>query len=121
MADEHVLLGDPVDAFGHPDQCSEPAPGTVQADPDPVPIRINGTHLATRATTVCHFDPHAHSIINGVCADDQSHDVTTDQQHPITVNGSSIVLDEDTTTDPGSDGTVSFPASAGTTVVELIE
>jgi len=125
-----VLLADPCAADGHPTSCTDPAPGTVELEPgldQGVPITVDGTTVATRATTACTFGSHAHSYTDTdgdgtkECTDVQSHAVTTDQTHPITVDGSSVVFTADTTTDPGSGGTVAFTDDAGVTVVQLHE
>ena len=123
MAADFVVLGDDCEATGHPTDCQEPAPGTV--DGDPVPITIDGTAIATRSNATCTFPDHAHAYRddNGdgskECVEVQSHMVVTDQQHPITHNGSSVVLETDTTTDPGSGGTVTIVADGGNGVIKL--
>jgi hypothetical protein len=53
------------------------------------------------------FPPHEHDIdpATGACINTQSHSLQTDQTRNITVNGESMVIIGDSTTDPGSGGT----------------
>jgi hypothetical protein len=53
------------------------------------------------------FPPHEHDIdpTTGACINTQSHSLQTDQTRNITVNGESVVIIGDSTTDPGSGGT----------------
>ncbi|AFH21893.1 hypothetical protein OSG_eHP12_00090 [environmental Halophage eHP-12] len=109
-----VLLGSDCEADGHPSKCPGVVDGSVvDADGD-TSVSVNGTAVASRGDRM-DFPPHEHAIdpVTGACIDTQSHSLQTDQTRPVTVNGQSVVLVGDSTTDPGSGGTADVINSGG--------
>lgn len=111
--DTLALVSGSCDATGHPTQCQEPAPGSIQDADAKTPITVDGTPLADHGDRL-HFDSHAHaySSMKG-CYDMQSHDLVPDQTPPITVDGRPVMRVGDHTTDPGSGGTAEIVGSGG--------
>lgn len=94
------------EADGHPAKCPGVVDGTlIDADGDKT-VTINGRAVGTRGDRM-DFPPHEHDIdpTTGACINTQSHSLQTDQTRNITVNGESVVIIGDSTTDPGSGGT----------------
>lgn len=119
---EVCIIGADAEAFGHPSECTEPAPGTVERDSSHnITVSAGGItrEVATIATASINFPSHAHSYdsVNDSCEDMQSHSLDPDTGEPsITINGSPIYLVEDSvTTDPGSDGSVDITSNPVTT------
>lgn len=118
---ELVLIGANCEAFGHPSECTEPAPGTVDLV-DTTTISVNGTTIACEENADMHFDSHAHdhSSTEG-CHDNQSHDLDPESaklSSSLTYNGSPLyVKDTSVTTDPGSGGNVDIVDTGGNTSV----
>lgn len=118
---ELVLIGASCEALGHPAECTEPAPGTVEQSSSHS-LSINGTQVATIASADMSFLSHAHdhSTLEG-CHDNQSHTLdpaTSAASSSLTVNGSPIyVVADGVTTDPGSGGNVNIVDSGGNNTV----
>lgn len=121
---ELTVIDADCEANGHPTECSEPAPGTVQKDNSHgITVTVNGTtkEIATVATATMNFPSHAHdhSTLEG-CHQNQSHSLDPDTGEPsITINGSPIYqVGVDVTTDPTTGGNVdivSNPFATGIT------
>lgn len=109
------------EATGHPSECTEPAPGSVQGTSHNVTVNdANGNEkpIATRASTL-HFDSHAHDHTSTEgCHDNQSHDLTgadlddTNLSSSININGEPVLIVADgVATDPGTGSPVNIVAS----------
>lgn len=118
---ELVVIGASCEAKGHPTECTEPAPGTVESSSSHS-LSINGTQVATIASADMNFPSHAHdhSATQG-CHDSQSHSLDADTSaasSSLTVNGSPIyVKDTAVATDPSSGGDIDIVDSGGNTSV----
>mgnify|MGYP000262406902 CR=1 FL=1 len=116
-----TLIGANCDAFGHPNNCQEPAPGAVQAT-SACPFTVNGTEVATEATADMHLNSHAHDYDseNG-CHQNQSHDLDPDTgklSDSVTVNGRPVYLtDTAVANDPGSGGDIDIVDAGGNAFV----
>jgi uncharacterized Zn-binding protein involved in type VI secretion len=120
----YALVGSDCEADGHPSECQEPAPGTIQNTDSNAPLTVDGTVVADHGDDM-HFDSHAHdtgtdSDGNTTCTDTQSHDLTPDQINPWTIDGRSLILVGDSTTDPGSGGTAEV-VSTSQSAFELVD
>lgn len=112
---ELALIDADCDAFGHPSECQEPAPGTIkQQVSNDITVTVNGQtkEIATENDTLS-FDSHAHDYSDiddddsNECTDMQSHDINANGEPSITVDGTPVYLVEDSVaTDPGSGGDV---------------
>lgn len=117
-----VLIGASCEAEGHPSECTEPAPGTVEQS-SAHGLSINGTQVATVASADMNFLSHAHSYTGDPpsCGDNQSHSLDPDaaaDSSSLTVNGSPVyIVGSGVTTDPGSGGNVNITDSGGNTSV----
>jgi hypothetical protein len=105
------LIGDPCEATGHPPQCTEPAPGTVEGVGSI--LSVNGTSVYSADSADMVFGSHAHSYSTDKgCFDVQSHSLDPDQSHILSVNGTTVQAVGDSTTDPGSGGTASITSTS---------
>lgn len=117
-----VLIGASCEATGHPAECTEPAPGTVEQSSSHS-LSINGTQVATLASADIQFSSHSHSYTGDPpsCGDNQSHTLdpeTAAASSSLTVNGSPIyIVGDGVTTDPGSGGDVNIVDSGGNSTV----
>ncbi|RKS83328.1 hypothetical protein BDK61_2671 [Haloarcula quadrata] len=116
-----AVIGAPTEANGHPSACSEPATGSVESTDD-APLSIEGADVATHAAAVMHFPSHGHATDPmGNCIDYQTHDLTPDQDHLLTVNGEPVMCVDDSTTDPGSGGTATITDHGGNEILTVTE
>jgi hypothetical protein len=116
-----ALIGAPCEADGHPAACSEPASGSVEATDDAL-LSVEDADVATNATAVMHFPSHGHSTDPmGNCVDYQTHDLTPDQEHLLTVNGAPVMCVDDSTDDPGSGGTATLVDDGGNDLLTVTE
>lgn len=123
---EPTLIGADCEAFGHPTECQEPAPGTVESDNSTgITVTVNGTtcEIATLDSATMNFPSHAHdhSTLEG-CHQNESHALDPDTgESTITINGSPIYqIESAVTSDPttgGDVGIVSNPFTTGITKV----
>ncbi len=116
-----VLIGAGVESTGHPSQCTEPAPGTVNGSSN---ITVNGTGIYDKGNADVNIPTHAHSYIpppGPGCTSKSAHTIDQDPTHSITVNGKTMYVKSDTGTDPGSGGTVSFTGTGGNSSITLTE
>lgn len=72
-----------VEATGHPNDCTEPVPGTVQgSEPHSVTVKNaagDEKPIATYNNATLHFDSHSHDYsADDGCHDNSSHDLTDD-------------------------------------------
>lgn len=112
-----ALLGALCEADGHPSQCPGVVEGELVDTDTDTSVTVNGTPVATRGDRM-EFPPHEHALdANGNCTDTQSHLLQTDQVRPITVNGQTVVVIEDSTTDPGSGGLAEVVETGGNQTV----
>jgi hypothetical protein len=112
---EPALIDADCEAFGHPTECQEPAPGTVQKDSSHgITVTVDGVtrEIGTIDTATINFPEHSHSY-NGACVDNESHQLDPDTGNPnITINGSPIYeVDSSVTTDPKTDGSVDIASN----------
>lgn len=113
-------IGANVEAFGHPTECTEPAPGTVvSTQSHNVTVTDSGgttKELATVASAEMDIPTHAHTY-DGSCVDDQSHSIDPragDDSSSVTINGSPLYLVKDNVQDdPGSGGQVDIIDAGG--------
>jgi len=116
-----TLIGANCEADGHPGQCQNPAPGTVQSTSS-CSFTVNGTEVATETTADMHFPSHAHDhdSENG-CHENQSHNLDPDTgklSDSVTVNGSPVYLtDTGVASDPGSGGAIDIVDAGGNAFV----
>lgn len=113
-----TTIGASCEATGHPTECTEPAPGTVENTDNTSILTVNGSDIATRDDRMV-FGSHAHEYtppLGPGCTDFQSHSLQTDQIHPLSIDGTSVMCRDDTTTDPGSGGTASVETTAQTSL-----
>lgn len=118
---ELVLIGANCEANGHPTECTEPAPGSVQQSSSHG-VTVNGTQVATIASADMNFSSHAHDhTTEEGCHDNQSHSLDPDagaDSSSVTVNGSPVyIVGDGVTTDPGSGGTVDIVDSGGNNTI----
>lgn len=119
MPENVALLGAPCEADGHPPECTEPATGTVEST-DEALLSVEGTDVASHDTAVQQFPSHAHDHDpDDGCIALQSHDLTPDQEHLLTINGASVMLVKDSTTDPGSGGTAEITDDGGNEILTV--
>ncbi len=112
----YVLHEAPADAFDHPDECSEPAPGEITSSN---PITYNGTPIATEADVI-EFEDHGHDTDeDDECTDFQSHEVNPEVvSGSVSYNSDGLCLElSDVATDPGSGGPIDFTSSGGNSAV----
>lgn len=125
--DRLVLEGAPAKAYGHPTECTEPAPGSVQGTSGQS-VSVNGTPIATVATADINFNSHAHAYedtnddgIADTCTNFQSHSIDPSTvSQSVTVNGSPAYIDDNApeATDPGSGGDVEITGTGGNSSVK---
>lgn len=117
-----TLLSADCEADGHPSKCPGVVTGTVIDADNDTSVSINGTAIANRGDRM-DFPPHEHAIdpVTGACIDTQSHSLQTEQTHSVTVNGQSVVLVGDSTTDPGSGGVADVINAGGNKSVTVTE
>jgi len=100
----YALISSSCLANGHPTDCTEPAPGTLQNSDGNDPITVDGTVVADHGDDM-HYPSHGHDTDDeGNCTDYQVHQLTPDQSPPWTVDGRPLILVGNDTTDPGSGG-----------------
>lgn len=108
----YALVGDSCEADGHPTECTEPAPGTIEDTDNSQPLTLDGTAVADHGDRM-HFDSHSHDYSTDLgCHDVQSHDLVPDQMNPWTVDGRSLMAVGDSTTDPESGGTAEIVSTS---------
>lgn len=75
------LSGTSCEATGHPSDCTEPVPGTVEGS-EPHSVTVNNANgdekpVATLDFCTLHFDSHSHDYTDTEgCHQDESHDLT---------------------------------------------
>jgi len=108
-----TLIGSDVDAFGHPSECTEPAPGTVDTV-NGSDVNVNGTDVYTTKSADMVIPSHDHSFapLPG-CHDSQEHAIDPTETHNVTVNGETMYIESDTGIDPGTDESVEFVNTGG--------
>lgn len=122
---EPAVIDAECEAKGHPDICTEPAPGTVEStSTHNITVTVGGTskEIATIASADMVFPEHGHEIGfdddgDPFCADVYSHEIDPDTGEPtITINGSPIYeVDSGVTDDPGTGDDVDIVSNPITT------
>lgn len=95
-----VTLSADCEAYGHPSDCTEPAPGKVEQQASHSVSVTNSSgetkQLATVASANMNFSTHAHGTDeDGNCGDDASHTLdpmTVGLSSSVTINGSAVYL-----------------------------
>jgi hypothetical protein len=115
------------EAFGHPSDCTEPAPGSVSQYQSKInSIRIitnnNSSRAATTSDANLNFSSHSHdySVEQG-CHEDSSHKLIPNvTSSTVTIDGSPIFVKEySVQTDPVSNGSVDIKSEeVNKTIVE---
>jgi hypothetical protein len=114
------LVGDGLDAFGHPSACTEPKGGSVVGNSI---VSVDGSAIAAESTCTLDFSSHGHATDDeGNCTSYSSHSITQDQTSTVlTINGNEAYLnDSSVDTDPGSGGSIDY-TSALNEVVSVTE
>lgn len=119
-----VRIGADCEAHGHPTECTEPAPGTVdKTSTHSVTITDSGgvtKQLATKASADMNFPSHAHdhSTAEG-CHQSSSHTLDPSTlSSSLTVNGSPIyIAGNGVASDPVTGGDVDIVNAGGNTSV----
>lgn len=118
-----------VEAYGHPDECTEPATGTVsqyQSETNNVTVTNSAgqsSRLATRADARLQIPSHSHDYdsIDG-CHNSAEHTLLPDSDkdsQSVTINGSPVFFDgNEVTSDPKSNGNVSVTNEVNTSVTQ---
>lgn len=115
------------EVFGHPSDCTEPAPGSVSQYQSKInSVRITSSNNSSRAATTSDanlsFPSHAHdySVEQG-CHEDSSHKLIPNiTSSTVTIDSSPIFVREDSVqTDPISGGSVDIKSEeVNKTIVE---
>lgn len=117
-----VTIGADCEAAGHPTECTNPAPGTVdKVSTASITVTNSGgttDEIASADTADMHFDSHGHATdASNNCTDFQTHDLDPDAaalSQSLTLNGSPVyVVGSDVATDPGSGDSINI-INAGT-------
>lgn len=113
------LIGAPLEAFGHPGACSEPASGTLEGDSL---VSVNGTPIGNAVDGSLEFPSHGHDVDpEGNCISFSSHSVQQESVSSIvSVNGKPVYLTvTGAATDPGSGGLIDYVSSGGNETVSI--
>jgi hypothetical protein len=118
---EIALIGAPLEAFGHPDACTEPKEGVLEGTST---VFIDGIPIGTETDSTLEFDSHGHDVDPfGACIDKQSHSVQqSNVSTTVSVNENAVygaVLEA--ATDPGSGGSINYVSSGGNSTVTITE
>lgn len=122
---EPALIDSSCKAFGHPTECTEPAPGTVVSETTTgITVTVGGTtkEVAFISSAEMDFPSHAHDTdSDGNCIDFASHSIDPETGEPsITFNGSPIYVKKDSvTTDPITGGDVDIISNPITTDITI--
>jgi len=114
-----ALIGAPVEAFGHPGECSEPAGGNVTGSAS---ISVNGTPIASTGEAEIDIPSHAHDYDDDDgCIEVFGHQIQPDTvADSVSLNGSPLYVTESGVgTDPGSGGAVDITDSGGNSSVHI--
>lgn len=123
---ELTLIDADAEANGHPTECTEPAPGSVeQTTSHGITVTVGGKtkEFATVADSDINFSSHSHDYdeTDG-CHQNSSHSLDPDTTATnITINGSPLyTVDAAVTTDPITGGDVNITANPITTEITQI-
>ena len=116
-----ALVGASLLAYGHPSNCTEPAPGSVTGSSS---LTVNGTPLAVKNDSSMDFSSHAHAHnSDDGCHAYSSHSIQPDNNGlsgSITVGGNPVYLDGDNVaTDPGSGGVIDMTDTGGNASISV--
>jgi hypothetical protein len=116
-----VLVGADCDTYGHPTNCQEPAPGSVNSTSSSN-VTLNGADVYFHSRADMFFPSHAHDYSSDKgCHQYSSHSIDPDDTHNLTLNGSPIVIESDEGTDPVSGDRAVFRNSGGNETFKLLE
>lgn len=120
-----VRIGADCEAFGHPSECSEPAPGTVERTSDHSVTITNGggdtKNIATVASADMKFPSHGHSTDDDDnCTDFSSHTLDpSTTSSSVKINGSPVYIKKDSVaSDPISGGQIDIINAGGNNSVD---
>ena len=115
-----ALIGAPVEAFGHPGECLEPASGSVTGGGT---VKVNGTPIGSTGTAELDVPSHAHDYDadEDECLEFFGHGFQPDTlAESVSLNGSPLYLTGSSIgTDPGSGGAVDITSSGGNSSVRF--
>lgn len=110
-----VTIGAPVEAYGHPDECSEPAEGSVIKEADSSLTVTNSNNETKQVASVNTADidipSHAHSYSEKRgCHNSSSHTLDPEEKYTsLSYNGSPLyIVGDNVATDPQSDGRIAI-------------
>lgn len=116
---ELALIGATCEAYGHPTECQEPAPGSVVSTTSHN-VTVNGVQVATDASADMNFPTHSHdyTVLDG-CHQNSSHTLDPAvESSSITINGSPVYITADAVaTDPVTGGDINIADSGGNSSV----
>jgi uncharacterized Zn-binding protein involved in type VI secretion len=121
-----AFIGAPLEAFGHPSICSEPASGTVTGTST---VSVNGKDIASQNNSRLNFGSHGHNTSTDpktgskTCIDYQSHSIRQNNvSETVSINGSPICnAVSGVANDPGSGGSVNYVSSNESSTVTITE
>jgi len=110
-----VTIGASVEAYGHPDDCEEPAEGSVVKEADSSLTVTNSNNETKQVASVNTADidipSHAHSYSDMLgCYNNSSHTLDPDERYTsLSYNGSPLYITGDNVaTDPQSGGRIAI-------------
>lgn len=115
-----ALVGALLNAFDHPPECTEPAPGEVEGNSS---VSLDGVPVAALNLASMEFPPHPHEYDseNDNCISISSHSIQPDPRgyaSSVTIDNKNIYLDDtNVSTDPGSGGPVDVVNNGGNSSV----
>ena len=116
-----ALITTECEATGHPDDCAEPAPGTVENDSGSHNVTVKTSDgefmVATKDVAVMNFPSHAHdySAVEG-CHEKQSHNLEPRESDllSVTIAGSKVYpVSDDVQSDPKTGEQVNIKNTPG--------
>jgi uncharacterized Zn-binding protein involved in type VI secretion len=110
--------GSSCESDGHPADCQETVAGTTEDSDGDTSVTIDGSPITTQADSMA-FPSHAHEYVvpddpelDPYCSSFSSHNLSPDDDHSLTINGTPVVRKGDTADDPGG-GTATVTGSGG--------
>lgn len=108
---DFAVIGDSIEAYGHPGACSEPAPGALAGSSI---LSINGIEVGIENDCTLDIPSHGHDVDEeGNCIAYSSHSIIQETTSGIlSINGKQAYLnDVGVASDPGSGGDVDYTSS----------
>jgi uncharacterized Zn-binding protein involved in type VI secretion len=120
-----ALIGADAAAFGHPAECTEPAPGTVNSDSTHnITVTVSGTtrEIASLSSASIDFPTHAHDhTTEEGCHQNESHTLSPSTgEASITINGSPVYIQGNAVaSDPTTGGDVDITSNPTNTNITI--